>query len=84
MPPMASRYATDLVKPEYEYALKKSTNYTIKKVVDCMYSVARKEEGSKSYLVNKKLWTCSCAFTRTRLLPCRYVHLLSKASTERT
>ena len=52
---MTSHYATDLLKPEYEYALSKFTKDTVKKAFDCMYSVTRKEPGSTLYFVNSKI-----------------------------
>ncbi|DAZ97877.1 TPA: hypothetical protein N0F65_003304 [Lagenidium giganteum] len=61
---IVSRYALDLVRAQYEFAMRTSTTYTYYPLIGPIWLIL---------VLGTKEWICSCPFMMTRLLPCRHV-----------
>lgn len=81
---LVSEHACTLVYREYDFAISHATYqfyenianvYTIKRVDTAEQAL---EELSVVYQVGKAMWSCSCMFMSTRLLPCRHVLYIMK------
>ncbi|GMF27142.1 unnamed protein product [Phytophthora fragariaefolia] len=78
-----SRYAVDLVKQQYDFALLSTTEYRSYPMgphVMMQYATGKTDDIREEYLLNPQEWTCSCIFRVTRLLPCRHIIYYRKIS----
>ncbi|ETP53795.1 hypothetical protein F442_01332 [Phytophthora nicotianae P10297] len=71
-----SRHAVELVKQQYDFACLSTTEYKyypLGPYVMLQYTACTDKDLPDEYMVNPDDWTCSCAFSVTRLLPCRHI-----------
>ncbi|ETP17931.1 hypothetical protein F441_07771 [Phytophthora nicotianae CJ01A1] len=71
-----SRHAVELIKQQYDFALKADTEYRYYPVgsyVIMHYTARSGDDIPDEYMLNPDAWTCSCMFRVTRLLPCRHI-----------